>query len=208
MSRSISFTLPSITPLTNLIKNMHSAEYKKLRDTLCLDIRVAAGHLIPREPIEFAELSIIRSSTHMPDIDGLIGGLKPLIDCLICFHPRSAPSGLGFIRDDSCARLWIAPPIARKVSARSDVCTLINIRALDTSSDEFRNRLKLMNLSLDEAIQSGLKNTGTKSRAKAKSHPSSQAGITRISADEYRSLINRQPKQKKRPRHAPHHSRS
>lgn len=102
----IGIEIPEPWPLLNKWQRMHWRERKRVTERFSWLIRMAAAETL-RElsgPIQLcsihAERYHGRSRVHLPDWDGLYGGLKPVLDCLI---PRSArhPHGLGIIQDDS-----------------------------------------------------------------------------------------------------------
>lgn len=51
-------------------------------------------------PMQKCKVYIERHSSGVPDTDGLYGGLKPLLDCLVVCTKRN-PHGLGIIEDDN-----------------------------------------------------------------------------------------------------------
>ena len=51
-------------------------------------------------PLEFCTIEVVRYSPKLPDWDGLYGGLKSFLDCLVVASKRN-PHGLGFIVDDN-----------------------------------------------------------------------------------------------------------
>jgi len=54
----------------------------------------------PAAPIQRTRLVIIRHSAGYLDWDNALGGLKPLLDCLVIASKRN-PDGLGLIFDDN-----------------------------------------------------------------------------------------------------------
>lgn len=94
------FRLPEPIKLLNAWQRMHWAERNLYTQTLGWLIREAFG-VLPARPLHAAWVHVERGChPPLPDPDGLIGGLKPLLDCLVC--PRLRRNhGLGFIVDDS-----------------------------------------------------------------------------------------------------------
>jgi len=92
---------------------MHYWHKAKERNRLALLIRSIAGK--PVTPMESCIIEVVRYSTGLPDWDGLYGGLKLLLDCLVVKTDRN-PSGLGFIVDDN-------PMVLKMLTARPVKCT-------------------------------------------------------------------------------------
>jgi hypothetical protein len=94
------FRLPEPTVLLNVWQRLHWAEKKKYMTKLGWMVRAAVPTL-PAKPLQRAWIHVERHNPKpFPDYDGLIGGLKPLLDVLTCPRLRH-PHGLGFIVDDS-----------------------------------------------------------------------------------------------------------
>jgi hypothetical protein len=97
-----SFTLPMSTPSNNVIKGMHWMTYRNLRRTWRLKVLTRGlGGKKPAEPIERAALLVLRHSSGKLDWDNALGGLKPLLDCLVVRKAKVNPDGLGLIVDDN-----------------------------------------------------------------------------------------------------------
>ena len=62
-------------------------------------VREALGPII-NEPMQKCKVTIERHSAGTPDYDGLVGGVKVLLDCLVVCTKKN-PHGLGIIRDDN-----------------------------------------------------------------------------------------------------------
>lgn len=108
----ITFTLSRPTITLNEYLRMHWTK----RSTYQRDLSDAIGRrvlAVPcRPPLQRAIVTITRHSLQQPDDDGLHGGFKPLLDCLLVKSDRH-PHGLGFIVDDSpqhilCVPVWAA----------------------------------------------------------------------------------------------------
>lgn len=94
------FRLPEPTVLLNVWQRMHWAEKKKYMTRISWMVSAAVGYRPPK-PLQRAWVHVERHNPKpFPDHDGLIGGLKPLLDVLCCPRLRQ-PHGLGFIVDDS-----------------------------------------------------------------------------------------------------------
>ena len=70
----------------------------------------------PAAPIQRARLVIIRHSAGFLDWDNALGGLKPLLDCLVSASKRN-PDGLGLIADDNPIAMP-EPPYMRQQTCR------------------------------------------------------------------------------------------
>ena len=71
---------------------------------------------MPAFPVERSALIIVRHSAGVLDWDNALGGLKPLLDCLVAPSNRN-PSGLGLIRDDNPCNMPF-PPFMQQLSAK------------------------------------------------------------------------------------------
>jgi hypothetical protein len=94
------FRLSEPTVLLNVWQRMHWAEKKKHMRSLSWSVLAAVGK-VPQQPLTTAWVHVERHNPKpLPDHDGLIGGLKPLLDVLT--SPKAnKPHSLGFIVDDS-----------------------------------------------------------------------------------------------------------
>lgn len=115
-----SFMLPLPTPSNNVIKGMHWMAYRNLRRTWRLKVlaRALAGKK-PAQPIERAALLILRHCSGQLDWDNALGGLKPLLDCLVTCKAKVNPDGLGFIVDDNPDNMPY-PPFMQQLPAPRD----------------------------------------------------------------------------------------
>lgn len=111
------FTLPMETPSNNVIKGMHWMAYRQLRKTWRLKVlsRALAGRK-PAQPIEKAALVVIRHCSGQLDWDNALGGLKPLLDCMVSCKPKVNPDGLGLFVDDNPSNMPY-PPFMQQVIA-------------------------------------------------------------------------------------------
>lgn len=121
----IRFELPTPTPLLNELLRLHWSQRRKLASRLAWAIKVATAGQRPKEAYARAKVRIERHSIRTPDYDGMVGGAKPLIDCLLPLSDRH-PHGLGFVADDSpsCMELEV---VAVKAAGREAQKTVIVI---------------------------------------------------------------------------------
>lgn len=104
----IEFTLPEPTILLNAWQRLHWQARRRHTTELAKEVLAAIGHK-PSVPIQRCRIEIERHSTRFPDWDGLYGGLKPLLDCLVVARQNN-PHGLGIILDDN-------PEVIRELKA-------------------------------------------------------------------------------------------
>lgn len=96
--------LPGIlTPTLNVSLRQHWGKRQQGTRAMAWAIRVAHDGALPAVPFERAHVRIERRQpgNTLPDHDGLVGGCKGLIDCLLPFHEKRRKFGLGFVLDDS-----------------------------------------------------------------------------------------------------------
>lgn len=98
----VQFTLAKPVKLLNETIRMHWRARTRYAKALATEI--ARNHPGIGEPMQKARVEIVRYSVREPDHDGLLGGCKQLIDCLLVRSPRH-PHGLGYIVDDSPAHM-------------------------------------------------------------------------------------------------------
>ena len=117
---------------------MHFHQKRELKDQIIREF-LAAGVLpsAARAPMAFAEVTVWRHSTREPDVDGLYGSLKQMLDVI---QPagdlrkvggklqHANPGGLGIILNDGPSRLVVRPFWIK--SRLSQQHTLIRIREL------------------------------------------------------------------------------
>lgn len=109
--------LPAATPSNNIIKGMHFRAYQKTRQGWRLMVLSALKGVRPAAPIQRARLVIIRHSAGFLDWDNALGGLKPLLDCLVSASKRN-PDGLGLIADDNPTAMPEPPYMRQKKCKR------------------------------------------------------------------------------------------
>lgn len=134
--RVIRFDLPDPTPLLNVTLRQHWQKRRQAGKGVAWDVRVAmaqAKQAIPPVPFKRARVTIIRRSVGTPDRDGLVGGVKALVDCLL--HPGTPrlvrgkmrlphPTGLGIVQDDGPAQMDLVVR-AEKVARAAQGTTVI-----------------------------------------------------------------------------------
>lgn len=94
----IAFRLPTPFKLLNEIIRMHWTVRRKYAKKLARDVCQSVTWTSP--PMNKARVEIVRYSLGEPDKDGLYGGAKLLIDCLLV-NSGAHPNGLGYCVDDS-----------------------------------------------------------------------------------------------------------
>jgi hypothetical protein len=100
MSAEISFTLGAPTKTLNELRGMHHRVYAKHRAAVAQEVLALTVGKRPPQPFAKARLVVERHSAGRPDVDGLYGGLKPLLDVLQPYSKR-CPNGLGIIANDA-----------------------------------------------------------------------------------------------------------
>lgn len=120
-----------VTPKLNRSLRQHWSRRRRETLTLAWQVRVALGRAAPPpEPYARALVTIERRTAgQQPDPDGLIGGVKGLLDTLLPFDAERRAYGLGLIRDDSPAHLELVVRGVR-VPHRRDAGMLIEITPL------------------------------------------------------------------------------
>ena len=132
MPLELRLALPVVTPLLNtaLRQNMH--QRKRAALALAWHVKVALMKTpgVPAAPLRRVNLRIERHSIGTPDFDGMVGGLKPLIDCLMPMDPKRRPWRLGVIADDGPA--FVVPDYhAVRAAHRADQKTVITITEIE-----------------------------------------------------------------------------
>lgn len=112
MSKVISFTLPEPFPLLNTQQRRHYRTRGRAKVSTARQIAALLGAERPSGPFQRASVHVVRYSTGTPDLDGLYGGVKDLLDCLTTPVQQANGKvknkhGLGLIVDDGpgCIRL-------------------------------------------------------------------------------------------------------
>jgi hypothetical protein len=124
----IEFCLPHATLLLNTLLRMHWSERRKYQRSLSAEIAALTLARRPGEPFQWAKVTIARHSLQLPDADGLAGGMKPLLDCLLVRSTRH-PDGLGFCVDDGPAHMELSVSSVR-VKKQSEQRTHVRIERL------------------------------------------------------------------------------
>lgn len=129
--------MPQQTPSNNELKGMHWARYKKLREQWRAMVLDALGGKLPAAPLEKVYVEVDRYCSGTTDWDNAVGGLKPLLDCLV-MQRKSNPDGLGLIRDDKPVVLLAAPRMRQMKASPGKGRTVVRI--YDASNDDkFKN---------------------------------------------------------------------
>lgn len=108
-------SLGAETPSNNVIKGMNRYAYKALREEWQLRVFEALKFRRPKVPLEKSALFITRYCSGELDWDNAVGGLKPILDCLV-MPTKWNPSGLGLIRNDN-PKYMPFPPYMRQLKA-------------------------------------------------------------------------------------------
>lgn len=107
--------LDEASPSNNTIKGMHHFAYRKVREQFAVKVRGAlAGREAPQ--LQQSALYIVRRSAGTLDWDNAIGGLKPILDCLVRPSDRN-PSGQHVVEDDNPKHMP-HPPYMQQLSAK------------------------------------------------------------------------------------------
>ena len=114
------------TPTLNIWQRMHWARRRRIGHAIAWEIKAQSVQWARRDwrPLSRCHVQVWRESTQQPDHDGLIGGLKPLLDALQPASKRH-PYGLGLIADDSptCVLSLTASHVASKAARTRIVIT-------------------------------------------------------------------------------------
>ncbi|RVT91389.1 hypothetical protein EOD42_22300 [Rhodovarius crocodyli] len=120
-----------VTPTLNQTLRQHWRQRGQKTRAMAWAIRAAVGRAgLPATPLMRARVEIERRSAGPgADTDGLVGGCKGLIDCLLPMVEKRRPYGLGFVHDDSPKHMELVVRACRV--PRADVGTLVIITPLD-----------------------------------------------------------------------------
>lgn len=125
--------LDEATPSLNQLRKLNPRQYQAYRKAMALKIWAACGGRLPVHPLPRAFLQVTRACAgHGLDWDNAMGGLKPLIDCLVAASARN-PDGLGFIRDDNRACLPRQPELIQQEAPRGAGRTTVQIFSFEES---------------------------------------------------------------------------
>ena len=125
--RFVQFTLAKPVKLLNETLRMHWSARRRYAKALSAEIAKAQPGIL--YPMQRASVEVVRYSVQEPDFDGLVGGCKGLIDCLLVRSDRH-PHGLGFIVDDSPEHLEFTARHER-AATRKEQGTTVTIRRID-----------------------------------------------------------------------------
>ena len=126
--------LEAATPSNNIIKEMHFLKYKMLRRNWQ---KMVLQEILkkPSSPIEKSFIYIERHCAGEGlDWDNAYGGLKPLLDCLVC-PSKVNPDGLGLIRDDNPGNMPYPPFVSQHKSKRGKSFTILKIFEITPKGD-------------------------------------------------------------------------
>ena len=110
----VAFSLAEPLPLLNEWQRMHWAARKRRQRDIAWEVR--ANVPTGLSPIERCLIIVVRRNCPpLPDLDGLAGSAKPLLDCLV-LPSRRNPNGLGIIVDDNpkCLGMLLMLPRVRQ----------------------------------------------------------------------------------------------
>jgi hypothetical protein len=125
----IKFSLPLLTPLVNTMLRRNRWDRRKDARTIAWHVAAMTARQRPEKPFERARVTISRCSTGVPDPDGMVGGIKYLLDAFLPFS-KTHPFGLGFVRDDSSACIGKPNVTAVRVPTRAEQRTDVLIEDL------------------------------------------------------------------------------
>lgn len=121
--------LDEASPSNNTIKGLHFHAYKKLRVSMAAKVKQALGSTeAPQLPQ--SALYIVRRSAGSLDWDNAIGGLKPILDCLVRPSDRN-PNGLHIIEDDKPRNMPFPPMMKQLPAKKGQGSTEIYVFAVD-----------------------------------------------------------------------------
>jgi hypothetical protein len=130
-----SLALPWPTPSNNLIKGLHFHAYKHLRRkwSTALKLEMLRLRAPPALPVYPAFLVVHRHCSGAGlDWDNAYGGLKPLLDCLVCPSNKN-PDGLGLIQDDNPSAMPLPPLLRQTRAPPGKGHTLVEIFEINTA---------------------------------------------------------------------------
>ncbi|MBR0560065.1 hypothetical protein [Neokomagataea anthophila] len=104
--REITFTLPEPFPLLNKQQRKHYRTRGRAKVSTSRQIIALLGSERPQEPFQRASVHVVRHSVGSPDLDGLYGGFKDILDCLTTPVQQANGKvknkhGVGLIVDDN-----------------------------------------------------------------------------------------------------------
>lgn len=126
--REVTITIPCASILLNAWQRMHWAKRKKYSEQVCLMIKSAlnAERYSAGEPMQKCKIEVDRYSSGTADWDGVMGGLKPFLDCLVVRASKN-PHGLGVIEDDNPSCIIECPTVRQHKAKRNAAATVITI---------------------------------------------------------------------------------
>jgi hypothetical protein len=141
----LSITLPEPFLLLNRTMRMHPMQVRKYQQRMAWQMRAALGALSVGQmaPMARAHVRIERHSVGVPDQDGLHGGAKQVIDCLLPVgkpflrggkYVFPHPCGIGVVADDGPG-VMVQEVVSVRVPRRDLQRTVVTITALPTAGD-------------------------------------------------------------------------
>lgn len=119
--------IPAASPSNNVLRGLHFQAYRKVRKAWQEEINVALNGRLPKVPLHKSFLRIQRACEGSGlDWDNILGGLKPLIDCLVVPSKRN-PDGLGLIENDDLAHMPYQPYVTQVTAPSKKPSTTIEI---------------------------------------------------------------------------------
>jgi len=150
-SRIVQLSIPVRVPTSNELRQLNYREYAALRHSLKAQLAasLSSNRELITNPFKHCIVYICRHSPKpaRSDIDGLVGGIKPLLDCFIRYHKTRAPSGLSIIHDDSRECLMDLAVFSHKSSeVKTDIVILeyVNPKFIKDFFSEIENKKNLI----------------------------------------------------------------
>ncbi len=126
----IVFTLAAPTKTLNELRRMHFRAYAKHRIAIAFEVLARTVKQRPDAPFARARIVVERHGERDVDFDGLVGGLKPLLDVIQPFHVHTRPNGIGIIANDSPSCLTVeVRPVRCARGAGKTIVTISEISA-------------------------------------------------------------------------------
>jgi hypothetical protein len=132
--RVITFRLGKPTPLLNRTMDQHWSKRLRRNRATAWEVKVALGALRLAEPLQRARVTIERRSISVPDYDGMVGGLKSVIDSLLPVS-RLHPCGLGLVVDDGPQHMLLVA-LSVRVKTSAEQGTWVTIEELSAEAPE------------------------------------------------------------------------
>ena len=98
----IEFSIAETLPTVNVLKRLHWAKVRQIRQRVCRMVAEATIGKRPASPYTRCRVHIKRYSSQEPDVDAMPTTAKILLDVLQPVSKR-CPNGLGIIENDNSA---------------------------------------------------------------------------------------------------------